>query len=774
MGCSLRYRACRYRVFPTSDLWFGRRPCPVGFSAWRLGGTNRRMMDRSAKPWHNGGMRKLFITRPWRGPALAIQIVVLLTAGLVIAQLVTLFLTLLLPPEPTPQYNLSSVAKALRGDASNRQLERLVQVDAPELRGRGWLVSERSRRELADLLGVDAADVRLSFYTPLPFAGTVGTRKLAMADDGATTPNDAARLRPAAFTIEQADGVPAAAGRLARGRLAPGSLPTDMLPPDAGAAETIARHPVRAPRPRDIAGQPRLDAGVLVIDGAAAAGIVKGVRSERRVRIQGDGGRMIPPLLRAPSRAAALELLTGQPDGIVTIDKKPVGGLPVGGGPGGSLIGGTSLLPVNPSSAQLDPVSRVPLQARPRLIVPQADIVAQPAPTAHLASPTPATPAPRMAAPAAAEPTVPAIATTAPVLPRTASAAQPDEDVTSPSSYAAPPPVRQRGLFGLAPSPFVEGDFIAALRLSDGRWSVVQPAAEPFLNAWQRRVLLWFAIAFAIVAPLGWLFARRMSKPLERFAEAAELLGRDPTAPVLDLDGPAEVGRAAHAFNLMQSRLRSFVSDRTAMIGAISHDLRTPLTRLRFRVEEVEDEKIRDGMVEELEEMEAMIASVLNFIRDASIPGVREKLDLRTIVEDIAEDAAFVGNPVTVDPLPYAPVEVDIMAMRRLFANLIDNAVKYGDRARIRLRIDRGEAYVAVIDEGPGLPEEDLERAFEPFYRSASAEIGGKRGNGLGLAVCRSIARAHGGDVRLYRTSEGFKAELKLPLAYGANDAIAA
>lgn len=718
-------------------------------------------------------MRKLSFVRPWQGPALAIQIVVLLTAGLVVAQLVTLLLTLLLPPAPTPQYNLAMVAETLRGKGSNRQLERQVHAEPPELRGRGWLVSERSRRELADLLGVSPADVRLSFYTPLPFAGTVATRKLAMADDGTIMPNAAEHFRPASFVLEQADGTPVAAGRFARGRLSPDMPPADALPSEAGGGEGIVRAPWGAAAPRakggnwEARGHVRIDDSVSIPDrGGTEMPVDKSIRGERRVRIEGDRGQMIPPLLRAPGRSAVVQPLPDQDDSAGGIDKKPVGGLPLVRR-NLDMIGRSNLLPVNPSSSQLGMSGREPAQSRPVIIVPQGDLVS---PSVQPPQPLPAP---------EALPAAPAIEQrAADMAARSSTTGALDigqgAEVTSPSSYAAPPPMRQRGLFGLAPAPYVEGDFIAAMRMADGRWSIVQPAPEPFLNSWQRRVLLWFLIAFAIVAPLGWLFARRMSKPLERFAAAAELLGRDPTADVIDLDGPAEVGRAAHAFNLMQSRLRSFVSDRTAMIGAISHDLRTPLTRLRFRVEEVDDEKIREGMVEELEEMEAMISSVLNFIRDASIPGVREKLDLRTIVEDVAEDAAFIGNPVTVDPLPYIPVEVDIMAMRRLFANLIDNAVKYGDRARIRVRIDRGEAYVAVIDEGPGLPEEDLERAFEPFYRSTSAEIGGKRGHGLGLAVCRSIARAHGGDVRLYRTGEGFKAELKLPLAYGANDALAA
>jgi len=328
----------------------------------------------------------------------------------------------------------------------------------------------------------------------------------------------------------------------------------------------------------------------------------------------------------------------------------------------------------------------------------------------------------------------------------------------------APP----RGLFGLAPAPFVEGDFIAALHLANGSWAVVQPAPEAFPNSWQRRVLLWFLISFALVAPLGWIFARRVVRPIAGFALAAERLGRDPTAAILALEGPAEVGRAAHAFNRMQSRLRSFVDDRTAFVGAISHDLRTPLTRLRFRIEDVPDE-LREGMLAEVDEMEQMITSVLNFIRDASEPGSRERLDLRSLLQDVVEDAVFVGKDVILEESELAPVEVDALGIRRLLGNLVENAVKYGDRAKVRLFTDQQEAVTEIVDSGPGLPEEELERVFQPFYRAPAARASTKHGTGLGLAVCRSIARAHGGDVRLQRGDHGLIAQVRLPLAYSAS-----
>src|SRR5262249_7169752 len=235
---------------------------------------------------------------------------------------------------------------------------------------------------------------------------------------------------------------------------------------------------------------------------------------------------------------------------------------------------------------------------------------------------------------------------------------------------------------------------------------------------------------------------------------------------ILALEGPAELGRAAHAFNRMQSRLKSFVDDRTAFVGAISHDLRTPLTRLRFRIEDVPD-NLREGMLGEVDEMEQMISSVLNFIRDASEPGTREQIDLSTLVEDVIEDAVFVGKDVKLAQTERAPVEVDALGMRRLLGNLVENAVKYGEKAEVHLFTDEQEAIAEIRHNGPGLPEDELERVFQPFYRAPPARASTKHGTGLGLAVCRSIARAHGGDVKLVRGQRGLVAQLRLPLAYG-------
>jgi two-component system OmpR family sensor kinase len=332
------------------------------------------------------------------------------------------------------------------------------------------------------------------------------------------------------------------------------------------------------------------------------------------------------------------------------------------------------------------------------------------------------------------------------------------------ADWVLPPPLAQ-GPFGSAPAGLVQADFVAALQVAPDRWATVQPAPEPFPNRWQRRLLLCFALSFAIIAPIGYLFARRLVAPLATFSSAAERLGRDPSGPVLPLAGPAEIGRAAAAFNLMQQRLKRYIDDRTAMVGAISHDLRTPLARIRFRVERVSPD-VRAGILGDVTQMEEMISAVLIFIRDASEPGARERVDLRSIVECAVDDAALIGGDAVLDPGAPTSVEVDPLGVQRVVTNLIENALKYGKTARVRVFTEGDESITEVADSGPGLAEDELERVFLPFYRAALARTLHKGGIGLGLAVSRSIARAHGGDVRLYKNGgEGLVAQLRLPLA---------
>lgn len=305
--------------------------------------------------------------------------------------------------------------------------------------------------------------------------------------------------------------------------------------------------------------------------------------------------------------------------------------------------------------------------------------------------------------------------------------------------------------------------FSAALRRPDGRWMVVRAAPEPFPPTWLLRLGLWIAAAAGIIAPLTFHCARRFSAPITAFASAAERLGRDPSAPPIALGGPAEIGVAARAFNQMQSRLQAYVADRTAMIAAISHDLRAPLARMRFRLEAAPS-GLAETMRSDIDQMERMIADVLSFLRDGAERRERAELDLLSILECAVDDAAASGGDVKLDA-PDAPVIVagDAIALRRLFDNLIGNAIKYGGRAKVRLETAGDLAQVSVRDDGPGLPERELERVFEPFYRSAATRTQKAGGVGLGLGVARSIARAHGGEVTLRCGAPGLVADVRLP-----------
>ena len=346
---------------------------------------------------------------------------------------------------------------------------------------------------------------------------------------------------------------------------------------------------------------------------------------------------------------------------------------------------------------------------------------------------------------------------------------QPPPHHSNPSAVTKPPPASTGSLADArgqldAGEPVLVGDFLTALQQDKGSWLVVRSTGQAFPNDWQKRMLLWLTVSLAVVAPAGYLFGRRLTAPLAEFARAAERFGKDPAAPLLLLDGPAEIGVAARAFNEMQARLKRYVEDRTAMVGAISHDMRTPLARIRFKLERVPPE-LKASLANDVAQMEQMISSVLDFIRDSTAPGVRVPMDLLSVLECVVDDAATLGLDAWVSSDWNATVDGDPNALQRLFANLVDNAAKYGAVARISGRRVGDEVRVEIADRGPGLPAEELERVFQPFYRADEARNLDQGGIGLGLAVARSIAREHGGDVRLTSGREGLTAHVHLPIS---------
>lgn len=317
---------------------------------------------------------------------------------------------------------------------------------------------------------------------------------------------------------------------------------------------------------------------------------------------------------------------------------------------------------------------------------------------------------------------------------------------------------------GVREEHFLVAPFEVAVQRPDGRWNVVRPQAAFGLNPWQQRIALWFVLTALAMAPVSYVFARRLSAPIRLFADAAERLGRDPRAPPLALRGSTEIAVAVRAFNDMQERLRRYVDDRTAMVGAIAHDLRTPLTRMRFRIEALpDDQKVK--LQTDIEQMEQMISAALTFVRDASQPGQRTPLELSSLLESLCDEMAETGAATEVETGEKVVLEGDPMALRRLFANLLDNAVKFGGRARARVFRQEANAVVEIDDDGPGIPPQDRERVFDPFYRREPSRNRQTGGAGLGLAIVRSIARGHGGDVALVnRRGGGLTARVQLPL----------
>jgi len=312
--------------------------------------------------------------------------------------------------------------------------------------------------------------------------------------------------------------------------------------------------------------------------------------------------------------------------------------------------------------------------------------------------------------------------------------------------------------------PLIFGDFELGVRQADGSWSVVEPKPSFRLDSWQQRILLILGLSILAVSPLAWLFARRLAGPITAFADAAERLGRDPRAVPLELTGSSEVLAAVSAFNMMQERLRRYVEDRTAMIGAIAHDLRTPLTRLRFRIEAT-PEDVRVKLASDIDQMEAMISAALAFVRDTTRPAERTRLELASLLESVVDEAAETGGQATVERGEKIVIEGDPVALKRLVANLVENALKYGQVARGRVFRDGGMAILEVDDDGPGIPASELERVFEPFFRGEPSRNRETGGIGLGLAVVRSLARAHGGDVELINRPEGgLRASVRLPI----------
>lgn len=306
---------------------------------------------------------------------------------------------------------------------------------------------------------------------------------------------------------------------------------------------------------------------------------------------------------------------------------------------------------------------------------------------------------------------------------------------------------------------------MVSLRLGDGSWlNFAAPVRSP-QPFWSLRFALSTVVMLSGVIVFSVLVVRHFTKPFGGFARAARRLGVDVRAPPMAETGAAEMRAAARAFNEMQGRIRRFVEDRTQMIAAISHDLGTPITRLRLRAEFVEDEAQRVKMLADLDDMERMVATALSFARDDAICEPRVSVDLRTLVQRVCDDASDAGHEVAVALGDVAvPYRCRPGALRRALSNLVANAAKYGQRARVALTTEPDGLIIRIDDDGPGIPEASWDEAFQPFRRLETSRNRETGGTGLGLTVARTVIRAHGGEITLeHRAEGGLRVAVHLP-----------
>ena len=304
-----------------------------------------------------------------------------------------------------------------------------------------------------------------------------------------------------------------------------------------------------------------------------------------------------------------------------------------------------------------------------------------------------------------------------------------------------------------------------AVRRPDGSWLVLRQD-EPFLSRWHLQILgAFFAFALLLV-PIALLVARRLSAPMRALAQWVERAEMARAGPGPPLGGPRELRQVAAAIDRMQARLRQQMEERTTMLAAVAHDLRTPLTAIRVRSEAAPPEA-RDAMVADIRRMEQMIAQFLSFVAGSANAPSAAEVDLRELAQAAVRHARDAGLPVAADFDGPARVRGSALDLRRMIDNLIDNAVRFAGSAELRLEADVEHLVLRVLDEGTGLEEEELERVFEPFYRPDAARNSETGGTGLGLAIVRAIARAHGGEVTLRNRTgrSGLEAEVRIPKA---------
>jgi len=297
--------------------------------------------------------------------------------------------------------------------------------------------------------------------------------------------------------------------------------------------------------------------------------------------------------------------------------------------------------------------------------------------------------------------------------------------------------------------------FFAQVKLTDGTWVSFENSISEEVFADSSTLLLMLAILIFTVLVVSLYAVRWVTKPLTMLTRAAHKLGSNINQPPLSETGLIEVGDAARAFNAMQNRLQKFIEDRTRLLTAISHDLKTPITRMRLRAEMLDDPEQRNSFIKNLDEMQLIASETLDFLRADETRESLQAIDICALLEAISDDAAELGQQVTIESCLIKPCFARPMAIKRCIANLVENAIKYGSNARISTQDNEQTLVITITDSGPGIPQQYLETVFEPFYRLETSRSRETGGSGLGLSIARNIALSHGGNLQLLNNPNG-------------------
>ncbi|MFG1398720.1 ATP-binding protein [Roseixanthobacter pseudopolyaromaticivorans] len=305
------------------------------------------------------------------------------------------------------------------------------------------------------------------------------------------------------------------------------------------------------------------------------------------------------------------------------------------------------------------------------------------------------------------------------------------------------------------------------VQLADGSWLNSAFAKRAQENFWTSQSTVSLALSALVLSVIAVFAARGIAQPMRRLVAAAEALGRGEKIAPLPETGPDDIRRTAEAFNRMQDRLVRFIDDRTRMLAAIGHDLRTPLTSLRLRAEFVSDDELREKMLSTIAEIQSMTEATLTFVREEATAETTRTVDLPALVESMCDDLAELGYAVTFTEGQKISYRCRPDALRRACRNLVENAVRYGERARVSVTQGAENIEIVVEDDGPGIPDVSREQVFAPFFRMEHSRNRETGGLGLGLSIARTIVRRHGGDIILFNQPRGLRASISLPKAAG-------